>query len=167
MTLSSGVTTTLTDVFLAPTIDISATQVGVGDSVKIFGQTAPSSAVDVHVQSNDIVTPTIANTEGEYAITFSTKPLAADTHITKSRATFNMLVSPFSQVLSFVVGKGAGMCGKSGDLNHDCKVNIVDFSILMFWWNTKQAKGLGIADINHDNKVDIIDFSIMLYNWGG
>ena len=94
-----------------------------------------------------------------------TKPLTEEEHTTKSRATFESLVSPFSHVLQFFVGKGGPL--KTADENKDGKVNIVDFSIMLFWWNTKQAKGLGIADINGDGKVNIVDFSIMLFQWTG
>lgn len=167
LVLTSGSTMTLTDVFLAPTIDISSYQVGVGEPVRIFGQTAPSSAVNVHVESQEIITPTVANSDGSYAILFDTKQLDSDTHTTKSRATFSQVVSPFSHVLQFIVGKGAGVCNKRGDLNFNCRVDIVDFSILLFWWNTKQQKGLDISDINQDGRVSIVDFSIMMYNWTG
>ena len=124
------------------------------------------SEVNVHVASEETVTKTIADSNGAYAIIFNTKPLAEDEHTAKSRTLFESLVSPFSHVLQFIVGKGIAKL-KTADLNKDGKVNIIDFSILLFWWNTKQAKGLGIADINDDGKVNIVDFSIMLFQWTG
>ncbi len=50
------------------------------------------------------------------------------------------------------------------DLNRDGKVNLTDFSILMFYWQQRNP-GNAETDINQDNVVDIIDISIMLYQW--
>jgi hypothetical protein len=54
-----------------------------------------------------------------------------------------------------------------GDLNCDGKVNLVDFSIMAFWFGrTLTGKGLD-ADLNHDSKVNLVDFSIMVFHWTG
>lgn len=53
---------------------------------------------------------------------------------------------------------------RTGDLNFDGKVDLVDFSILLFNWGIPKNP---IADINNDGKVDLVDFSIMLYWWTG
>jgi hypothetical protein len=163
--VTANTTVILSDVLLPPTIDISATQLARGDTLRIFGQAQPVSVVDVHVFSTDIVNNIIADSAGAYALIFDTKPLAEDTHTTKSRATASNIVSPFSQVLQFILGKGAR--AKTADLNKEGKVGITDFSILLYWWNTSNTRGLGIADINSDGKVNIIDFSIMLFQWTG
>jgi hypothetical protein len=53
-------------------------------------------------------------------------------------------------------------CARS-DLNCDSKVNLIDFSILLFYWG-----GSGVrADINQDGIVSLPDFSIMLFDWTG
>ena len=49
-----------------------------------------------------------------------------------------------------------------GDLNNDGYVNLTDFSILLFYWNTSNAN----ADLNDDGIVNLTDFSIMLFHWG-
>ncbi len=91
-------------------------------------------------------------------------------HVVK--ATFEMqstssglIKSGFSKAMSFYVGKSAsntGVC-PGADLNKDKKVNLIDFSILLFYWGTNNT----CADQNKNGKVDLIDFSIMLYNWTG
>lgn len=53
-------------------------------------------------------------------------------------------------------------CTKTGDLNCDNQIGILDLSILLSNWNTTNA----IADINKDGNVTILDLSIMLSNWG-
>ncbi len=164
--VSKDTTITLSDVLLPPTIDISATQLARGDTLRIFGQAQPISEVSVHVFSDEIINKVVADSDGAYTLSFNTKPLADDSHTTKSRAVLSEVVSPFSQVLQFLLGKG-GTSSKTADTNKDTKINIIDFSILLYWWNTGSAQGLGIADINKDNKVNIIDFSILLFQWTG
>ena len=148
------------------TIDISAIQINRGEILRIFGQAAPLAVVNIHVQSEEIITKANADSLGAYSVRFDTANLLEEEHITKSRAMISDLVSPFSKVLQFFVGRKTQQL-KTADLNKDGKVNIIDFSILLYWWNTKQAKGLDIADINEDGKVSIVDFSIMLFQWTG
>jgi hypothetical protein len=58
------------------------------------------------------------------------------------------------------------LCDTHGDLNKDGKINIVDFSILMYFWNQTNPSN-PCADINKDGIVNLTDFSIMLYWWTG
>jgi hypothetical protein len=52
-----------------------------------------------------------------------------------------------------------------GDVNNDKRVNLIDFSIVAFWY--KKPNAPANVDINGDKKVDIVDFSIMAFNWTG
>jgi hypothetical protein len=58
------------------------------------------------------------------------------------------------------------LCDPHGDLNKDGKINIVDFSILMYFWNQTNPSN-PCADINKDGIVNLTDFSIMLFWWTG
>jgi len=58
-------------------------------------------------------------------------------------------------------------CSTKADINHDGKVNIVDFSILAYWYKrplTADALKQCI-DQNSDGKVTLADFSILAYYW--
>ena len=166
ITVNTGATVTLSSVLLPTTIDVSAVQLNKGEILRIFGQGPPQASVDVHVQSEEIITKTTADSVGAYAIRFDTAKLTEDEHITKSRAAIFDLVSPFSRVVQFIVGRKPAQL-KTADLNKDGRVNLVDFSILLYWWGTSNNRGLDIADISADRKVNIIDFSILLFQWTG
>lgn len=56
-------------------------------------------------------------------------------------------------------------CFRIADFNGDCRVNIVDFSILMANWGQNPRNPL--TDINGDNAAGIVDLSILLYWWTG
>ena len=54
---------------------------------------------------------------------------------------------------------------KRCDLNNDSRVNILDFSIMAFWY-----KRLGFpprVDLNADNNINLTDLSILAYCWTG
>jgi hypothetical protein len=72
----------------------------------------------------------------------------------------------FSNYVLYGVGQAANRASNA-DLNRDGKVNLVDFSILLFWWNTNGGTSDPSADINGDGRVSLTDFSILLFNWTG
>jgi hypothetical protein len=49
------------------------------------------------------------------------------------------------------------------DFNGDSKINLVDFSILTYWY--KKTDVPSRVDINDDNKVDLTEFSVLMYFW--
>jgi len=51
-----------------------------------------------------------------------------------------------------------------GNLNSDGRIDLIDFSILLFNWGIPKNPA---TDLNQDGKVDLVDFSIMLYWWTG
>ncbi|MCI0542615.1 hypothetical protein L0Y69_02605 [bacterium] len=63
-----------------------------------------------------------------------------------------------------------GICFRKGDLNDDCKVDLVDFSIAAYWYKKPLSERfLAIEEkkLNGDGKVTLRDFSIMAYYWTG
>lgn len=52
------------------------------------------------------------------------------------------------------------------DMNKDRIVNMIDFSILLSFFNFLPPFKNPCVDINHDDKVSVVDFSIMLTQWG-
>lgn len=56
-------------------------------------------------------------------------------------------------------------CPSQGDVNGDCAVNLVDFSILIYWLDRPNPPGH--IDLDGSGKVDLVDFSILAYYWTG
>ena len=161
----SGMTTTISGIFISPTIELTPTQVERGDKVNIFGQVFPESQVNIFISSKEIVKETTASLEGEWDFELDTSPLDIAEHYAKAQALYgDGEQSSFSQALSFLVLKEGALVCKGADLNFDGKVNIVDFSILLYFWSQRKPANI-CADINFDGIVNIIDFSIMMYYW--
>jgi hypothetical protein len=54
---------------------------------------------------------------------------------------------------------------KIADLNCDGYVDLIDFSILIYWFNREDAPAH--VDLAKDNVINIQDFSIMAFYWTG
>jgi len=80
-------------------------------------------------------------------------------------------ISMKSAPVSFAVGDktlvspSSGSCRIKVDLNSDCRVNLVDFSIAVYWHQRSDPPPN--VDFNKDGKIDLVDFSIMTYYWTG
>jgi len=165
----SGAVTTITGVYIAPTIDVDKKSVRQGDNITIFGKTVPSSQVNIHIHSDEEhVVQTETNEAGTWDIVFDTAPLEEAFHVAKANFQVdvqgNIIKSGFSKSVSFAISKlgGEPVCAEA-DLNGDGRVNLTDFSILLFYWGTDDP----CADQNQNGVVDLIDFSIMMYYWTG
>ena len=166
--VTSGMTTTISGIFLPPTIDLSKTAVKKGETLNILGQTAPQSDISIFINSEEeIIKKTTAQADGTWFYGLDTTFFEEGSHSTRSKATSSDgLLSTFSKTLAFSVGKGGveRTTTEKSDINADKRVNLVDFSILLYNWGV--PKNLS-ADFNNDNKVNLVDFSIMLYWWTG
>jgi hypothetical protein len=84
----------------------------------------------------------------------------------KSSNTTTGITTQYSGFTFYGVGQAVQRTLNS-DLNRDGKVNLVDFSILLFHWNTDGGRSDPPADINQDGRVTLTDFSILIFNWTG
>jgi len=169
--VTSGVTTNVSGIFIAPTIAVDKSEVKRGDNIAIFGQSVPNSEIIISVSSDEeFFNKVNADASGVYLYNFDTSPLAMEQHFTKSKAAHNGEISSFSKTISFLVGtknvvaKPTEVVSK-GDMNNDKQVNLVDFSITAYWY--KRPSPPASVDLNSDGKVDLVDFSIMAYFWTG
>jgi hypothetical protein len=172
VSVTSNVTTKVSGIFIAPTIALDKSEVRKGDNIIIFGQSTPSSEITITVNSEQeyfIKKTTDAN--GAYLLNFDSSVLEIGQHSTKSKSAVSGEISSFSKVVGFAVGTKNVFTElekktvSKADINSDNKVNLVDFSIVAYWY--KRANPPASSDINADGKVDLVDFSIMAFNWTG
>lgn len=171
LSITQGTTTTVSGIFLGPTIAADTTSARLGDTITVLGATAPQSQVTIFVSSDEERTFQVtADGSGLWTKQLIANDLGVGTHNTKAKSVSpSNEISGFSNTISFSItdippqpcdGK------RPGDINCDGKVNIKDFSILLFYW--KQLNPVNArADINADGTVNIKDLSIMLFWWTG
>ncbi|MFH1346975.1 MAG: dockerin type I repeat-containing protein [Spirochaetota bacterium] len=171
--ITSGATTNVSGIFIAPTVAVDKSEVKRGDDITIFGQSVSQADIIISVNSEEeFFAKTISDKNGIYLYNFDTSVLDYGSHNTKAKASIgNQLVSGFSYLINFKVGTKNILAQlptqqvMKGDFNSDKRVNLVDFSIAAYWY--KRPSPPVTTDLNGDNKVDIIDFSIMAYYWTG
>lgn len=164
ITILESQITTVSGIFISPTIEINPMQVVKGEEIEIFGQSFPESEINIFISPKEIVAKTKTSSQGDWLYKLDTTQLEEMEYETKAKAIYgDGEQSPFSQVVSFSILKPR--C-RGADLNFDGEVDLVDFSILLYFWNQKKPVNI-CADINSDGIVNIIDFSIMMYWWTG
>lgn len=171
-TLMPGATTDIVGIFISPTIDIDKSAVRKGDNITIFGKSVASSTVTISIHSNpEFFVTTASDKNGAYLYTLDTSPLDFGTHLAKSKAASANQISNFGASVAFAVGsetilKKVQQQGAE-DLNNDDHINLIDFSIMVYWFH-RLLSGIGLsADLNYDGKVDLTDFSILASHWTG
>jgi hypothetical protein len=171
--VTSGATITIGGIIIAPTINVDKTEVKRGDNEAIFGFATPDSTVNISVHSDtEHFVSTTTGTTGAYLYNFDTTPLEYGEHNASSRALLpNNKVSAQTNPVSFIVSTEnkvkPATCGTLiGDLNCDGKVNLIDFSIMAYWYK-KGTLPPSNVDLNGDGKITLVDFSIMAYYWTG
>ncbi len=157
--------TTVANVFLPPSIGVSATSIVPGGLLTISGQSVPYAQVTTQIDGQASSTLVSAvDASGDWALQLDTGSIATGNHTAKALFMLGTSTeSGFGQSVSFLVGSGTGSCSASTDLNGDGKVNLVDFSIFLTLWQSTGPRG----DFNCDGQVNLADFSIMLFNWTG
>jgi len=139
ITLTGSTGTTISGVFLSPTIDTDKISVRQGENLTIFGQTAPNSQITVEINSHQkLFFQTLSGTDGVYLYNLNTAVLTKEQHLAKTKAEFSGGITPSSRAISFSVGDQTIVNQNenfvsTGDINRDSKVNLVDFSIAAFF----------------------------------
>jgi hypothetical protein len=164
-TVTKGMTTTISNIIIPPTVALEKNNVLRGETFNIFGQTVPKSEVSILIASSEITKKTAADEEGDWDLLLDTSPLDEGYHTVRAKTkTPDNLLSSYSKVLAFYVGKyGTKEVCPRADFNKDGKTNLIDFSIMLYWW----GKYNPCADQNQDGIVNLPDFSILMYWWTG
>lgn len=171
-TVTGARESSLSNIFIAPTVMATPDPVNPGQTLTLSGYTVPNGTVTVENQK-DGNSGTLkqftaqANGSGQWSVVVDTTGYQSGTYKARAKvATAQGVTSSFSTYAIYGVGQSATKTLNS-DLNRDGKVNLTDFSILLFWWNSNGGTSDPSADINGDAKVNLTDFSILLFNWTG
>jgi len=174
ISLVSGSRSSVSNLYLSPTIEIDNDTPDPGMPLVFFGESVPSSTIEawiypqgqatVNANTVDTIVGFANNASGKYNLSFNTSNLGVGTYALKTRSKNGTIESGFGPLLYFGIGQEPtpDFCSRS-DINKDTKVNLVDFSILLFNWQTSDVS----SDINLDGGVNLTDFSIMLFCWTG
>lgn len=169
--VTQGAVTNLNDLVLPPTLKVSKTNINPGETITVSGQSVPNARIDLYLDRNNTPVGTgQAAANGLWSIQYSTARLSNDEHTLRVRSTSGTppltTQSGFSSTVQLFVGVN-GQASTPADLSRDGRINLIDFSILIFWWQTNGGDSDPPADINANGRVSLEDFSILLFNWTG
>lgn len=170
-TVTGGRTSELTNINVVPSIKASPDPVNPGETLTVTGYGLPNSIITLQngkqKASLNSESSATADGSGKWTTTLNTSSFSKGTYQirAKSEQTGGNKTN-FSAYTYYGVGEKASG-NLNADLNRDGKINLTDFSILLFWWNSNGGDSDPPADINSDGKVTLTDFSILLFNWTG
>lgn len=165
----SGATTSINNVLISPTIHKDKKEVKKGEIVGFFGQSIPNSEITIKSLNGKFSIKAISDQDGKYNYNLDTSLLDFGEYQVISKVSFKNATSE-SASISFIVGdrtilEEPKICPVKADFNNDCAVNLVDFSILIYWFDKPNVPSN--IDLSQDGKADLVDFSIMAYYWTG
>lgn len=168
LVITNGYYTKVMGIRFAPTISADKIEVKKNNSIKFFGYALPNEGIEINIGKikNQIIN-TVSNNDGVYSINYLLKdfPKGEYEAITKYiNDTRN------SKLIKFTIGNTNLYADESlnnipGDCNNDHLINIIDFSVLAFWY--KKVNPPVCLDTNHDKIINLVDFSILAFYWNG
>lgn len=172
LSVQQGTDNDITGIVVPPTIKISADSIQAGDPITVSGGAPPNALMQVTVTGQTggaaleaaRVFAATSSPSGDWSVALDTAKYAKGTYSIQALAALSSKIkSGLSKSQTLAVGVNSSKNVNRSDINRDGKVNLVDFSILLSFWQTADAD----ADINEDGTVNLGDFSIMLFNWTG
>ncbi len=162
--------TTLSGLLLAPTLVADKDAVKQGDTIIFSGYSAKSAIVSIFLGDDARLLSTVnADQKGYYEYKLSTASFAKGDFIVRTKTSFDNTTSPSSVRLIFNVGdvtkEHENKLCRYADLNCDGKINLIDFSILLYWVDHTPIPSH--VDLNSDGEIDLKDFSILIFYWTG
>jgi cysteine-rich repeat protein len=170
--VTQGAVTNLNDLILPPSLKVSRANFNPGETITVSGQAVPNATINLYIDRNttSVVASGQAGSNGLWSIEYNTSRLSTAEHTLRARSVTGTPPLTTQSSFSSSVQLFAGVEGRAttpSDLSRDGKVNLTDFSILIFWWNTAGGDSDPPADINGNGRVSLEDFSILLFNWTG
>jgi hypothetical protein len=162
--------TSINGLLLPPTLVSDKEMVKQGEKIIFSGYSAANAVISVFLgDDGKLLATVISDKNGYYSYILSTNSFAKNNFILRTKGSNGGLSSPSSAALGFSVGESdknreKGLNRKE-DLNNDGKINLVDFSIMLYW--VKHSPIPATVDLNNDGVIDLKDFSILIYHWTG
>ncbi len=166
-----GYLTHLSGIRFAPTVVTDKAQVKIGDYLGVSGYALPEADLEIGMESQITgekkIFTLISQTTGAYNISIPMGELA--------RGDYSVYVkykgdTRISKLLKFVIGdtnilNTDAIVSIPGDCNRDKVINLIDFSVLAFWYGKSSPPSC--VDTNKDSIINLVDFSILAFYWTG
>ncbi len=169
LVVTSGYVTDLSGIIFPPTISVDKIQATAGSYLTISGFAFPKKNMQIVFTSADKQTTKtfslVAPDNGNYDITLPLTDLPMGNYTVFIKYPDD---NRLSELVRFIIGDSDissvnTTLNLPGDCNFDGRVDLVDFSIMAFWYEKPNPPPC--VDLNHDGIVNLTDFSILAFYW--
>jgi hypothetical protein len=163
-----GFLTYLSGIRFAPTIVTDKAEVKKGGYLTVSGYALPKKDMEVSVEGKENrVFTLISSIDGSYKIVLPLLDMPNGDYGVRIKYIDD---SRISKLVDFSIGESDifntdTLLNIPGDCNADRVINLVDFSVLAFWYGKNNPPAC--VDTSKDNKIDLVDFSIVAFWWTG
>jgi len=169
LVVTSGYLTYISGIRFPPTITVDKVQAITGSFLTVSGYSLPNKELEIKIESQDNqLSKTFTLTSpgnGNYDITLPLTNLPTGDYFVSIKYPNDTRIS---KLVGFIIGDtDVSSVNTSlnlpGDCNADGQINLVDFSVMAFWYEKPNPPSC--VDLNHDGIVDLTDFSILAFYW--
>ncbi len=167
--VQKGYLTHLSGIRFPPTITTDKSEVRVGDYLVVNGYALQDKDLEIVVKSDSVSSVfTLQSTKtGEYRMVVPLSSFSKGNYSVSVRYKNDVRTST---LIKFVIGNlnifnTKTLSSIPGDCNADKIINLIDFSVLAFWYGKSNPPRC--VDINRDNIINLVDFSILAFYWTG
>jgi hypothetical protein len=163
-----GYVTYISGIRFTPTISTDKTEAKIGDYLTVYGSSLSSQNMQVVIDGENSQTFTLtSDADGLYKIIIPLGSLSKGDYSIHVNYTDDTRIS---KLIKFIIGDANILSSDSvtnipGDCNADNVINLVDFSVLAFWYGKDNPPVC--VDTNHDGIINLVDFSILAFYWTG
>ncbi|MFA5791893.1 MAG: hypothetical protein WC884_02555 [Candidatus Paceibacterota bacterium] len=163
-----GFITHLSGIRFAPTITTDKAEARFGDYLTVTGYALPKMEMEITIKNVEKkIFSFISSKEGSYKIVLPLALLPEGDYVVFIKYINDNRIS---KLIKFAIGElnifnTEISLNIPGDCNADKIINLIDFSVLAFWYG-KDNPPLCV-DTNKDNIINLIDFSILAFYWTG
>jgi hypothetical protein len=165
--------THLANIVLPPTINLSTTALEIGETLRVYGHTVPSSTVTVFFFYSTITETTLSLEDGSWEVLVDTSKLEARTHLLYAKTSVETgHLSPNSEALLFVVT--ALPTDDPDDPTKPTATVTPDDDITVTVTETAEEEEpvvcnlptfLKVFDFNNDCFIDLVEFTTAIKTW--
>lgn len=165
--IKEGYLNFINNILFAPTIVSDKNEVASDGFVNVSGYAYPNASLEIVIKNNTYSKTfnLSSKKDGTYSINLPLNSIP--------KGDYNLFVkyqndTRFSKLLKLIISNKNILNDKKveylpGDCNKDNIINLIDFSVLAFWY--KKDNPPLCVDTNKDNFIDLVDFSILAYYW--
>lgn len=173
VSLTAQAETTLGEIVLPPSLQLSSSELNQGDFLTLSGSTPPWATVSLFFTGGRRTTQVIAGEDGswEYRLEMADLTAGSSYEVSARVSTASGRQSEVSTVLAFKIRSVTPELPpllKVFDLDQTGKIEITEVAEVVRRWAESWQKKVSswICDLNNDGQCTLIDFSILLYYVG-